>query len=51
MPDTRSPEFLEQAHREAELIASSDDEADAQAFIDSHADWDGLSPYDEEPAR
>jgi len=35
LPDTRSPEFKAQAHRESLLIANSPGEADDQAFTDA----------------
>ena len=41
VPDTRSPEFAKQAHRESLAIAMSTHEADDQAFIDAiSAPWD-----------
>lgn len=51
MPDTRAPGFVEQMHRESVLIAVSEDEADAQAFVDSLADWDAAPPFDEGQGR
>jgi hypothetical protein len=39
LPDTNSPEFLAEAHRESLLIANSPGEADDQAFIDSITEW------------
>jgi hypothetical protein len=39
LPDTRSPEFKQQAHRDALAIAKSATEADDQAFIDSVQWW------------
>lgn len=47
VPDTRSPEFVARMHRESTLLAASEDEADAQAFIDSITDWGAMPPYDE----
>ena len=38
VPDVRSPQFAEQAHQQSLAIASSDHEADDQAFIDALAD-------------
>src|SRR5215210_6669333 len=39
LPDTRSPEFAEQAHRASLAIANSPTEAEDQAFIDSVQWW------------
>jgi hypothetical protein len=39
IPDTRSPEFAAEAHRESVRVASSPTEADDQAFIDSISVW------------
>ena len=39
LPDTRTPEFAEQAHRASLAIANSPTEADDQAFIDSVQWW------------
>jgi hypothetical protein len=39
LPDTRSPEFKQQAHRDSVAIANSATEADDQAFIDSIQWW------------
>lgn len=39
LPDTRSPEFLAQAHRDALAIANSPSEQEDQAFIDSVSWW------------
>jgi len=38
VPDVRSPQFAEQAHRQSLAIASSGHEADDQAFLDALAD-------------
>lgn len=35
VPDTRSPNFVVEAHRQSAAIAASPGEADDQAFIDS----------------
>jgi hypothetical protein len=35
VPDTRTPEFAAEAHRQSLAIANSPHEADDQAFIDS----------------
>lgn len=42
LPDTRSPEFKQQAHRDA--LAKSATEADDQAFIDSVQRWTSKEP-------
>jgi Protein of unknown function (DUF3018) len=39
LPDTRTPEFAEQAHRASLAIANSPTEAEDQAFIDSVQWW------------
>jgi len=38
VPDVRSPQFADQAHRQSLAIASSRHEADDQAFVDAVAD-------------
>ena len=38
-PDTRSPEFAEEAHRQSLAVAQSPTEAEDQAFIDAISDW------------
>ena len=35
LPDTRTPEFAAEAHRQSRLVAESPGEADDQAFIDA----------------
>jgi len=35
VPDTRSPEFAREAHRESVLVANSPSEAEDQAFVDA----------------
>lgn len=35
VPDVRSPEFVEEAHRQALAVAASDHAEDDQAFIDA----------------
>jgi len=40
VPDTRSPEFAEEAHRQSLLVAESDRAGDDQAFIDAISIWD-----------
>jgi hypothetical protein len=39
LPDTRTQEFAEQAHKDSLAIARSETEADDQAFIDSISWW------------
>jgi hypothetical protein len=39
LPDTRTKEFAEQAHKDSLAIAKSETEADDQAFIDSVSWW------------
>lgn len=39
LPDTRTPEFAAQAHRDSLAIANSPTEQDDQAFIDSVQCW------------
>lgn len=39
LPDTRTKEFAEQAHRASLAIANSPTEADDQAFVDSISWW------------
>lgn len=39
VPDTRAPEFLEQAHAQSAAIAASEHEAEEQAFVDAIS-WD-----------
>ncbi|WP_428118006.1 antitoxin MazE family protein [Candidatus Poriferisodalis sp.] len=40
VPDTRRPEFAEEARRQSEAIAGSEHAADDQAFIDALSDPD-----------
>jgi hypothetical protein len=35
VPDVRAPEFIAEAHRQSAAIASSEGEADDQAFVDA----------------
>jgi hypothetical protein len=35
VPDVRSPEFAQEAHRQSEVVAASERAADDQAFIDA----------------
>jgi len=42
VPDVRSPEFKEEAHRASLAIAQSPYESDDQAFIDAITDPDAL---------
>ncbi len=39
VPDTRSPEFATEAHRQSQAVAASTHAADDQAFIDA-VSWD-----------
>jgi hypothetical protein len=39
LPDTRTPEFAAQAHKDSLAIANSPTEADDQAFVDSISWW------------
>lgn len=39
VPDTRSPEFAKEAHRQSLAIANSPGEAEDQAFIDSISEF------------
>lgn len=42
VPDTRAPDFLEQAHAQSAAIAASEQDADDQAFVDALSwDWAG----------
>ena len=42
VPDTRAPEFLEQAHAQSAAIAASEHESDDQAFVDAVSwEWSG----------
>jgi hypothetical protein len=38
VPDVRSPQFAQQAHEQSIAVATSDAEADDQAFIDALGD-------------
>ena len=46
VPDVRAPEFIAEAHRQSVAIATSEDEADDQAFVDAISS--GLDVDDEE---
>ena len=35
VPDVRAPEFIAEAHRQSVAIATSEGEADDQAFVDA----------------
>jgi hypothetical protein len=35
VPDVRAPEFIAEAHRQSVAIATSESEADDQAFVDA----------------
>ncbi len=39
LPDTRTKEFSEQAHKDSLAIANSPTEAEDQAFVDSVSSW------------
>jgi hypothetical protein len=39
VPDTRTPEFKREAHRQSLMIARSEHEAEDQAFVDSISEW------------
>jgi hypothetical protein len=40
VPDTRSPAFRSEAHRQSAAIAASAQAPEDQAFIDAVSDWD-----------
>ena len=41
VPDVNAPEFVQEAHRQSTLVATSEQELDDQAFVDAiSADWD-----------
>lgn len=42
VPDTRAPEFADEAHRQSELAAASSSASDDQAFVDA------ISQFNEE---
>ena len=46
VPDTRTPEFAAEAHRQSLVIATSAHEAEEQAFIDAITDPDALYESD-----
>jgi hypothetical protein len=46
VPDVRAPEFIAEAHRQSIVVATSEGEADDQAFVDAISS--GLGPDDEE---
>lgn len=39
VPDTRSPEFAAEAHRQSLAVAQSEHAAEDQAFIDAISEW------------
>lgn len=48
VPDVRAPEFVAEAHRQSALIASSEHEADDQAFVDAiSVEWDDDAEFTE----
>ncbi len=56
VPDVRAPEFIAEAHRQSVAIATSEREADDQAFVDAiSSGWDaddssGWDADDEQPS-
>jgi len=42
IPDTRTPEFIAEARRQAQAVANSAGEKEDLAFIEALADWDTL---------
>jgi hypothetical protein len=48
VPDVRAPEFIAEAHRQSVAIATSEREADDQAFVDTISS--GLHADDEPPS-
>jgi hypothetical protein len=46
VPDVRAPEFIAEAHRQSVAVATSEGEADDQAFVDAISV--GLEEDDEE---
>jgi Protein of unknown function (DUF3018) len=49
VPDVRAPEFIVEAHRQSVAIATSEGEADDQAFVDAISC--GLDADDEAASR
>ena len=50
VPDVRAPEFIAEAHRQSVAIATSDREADDQAFVDAiSSPWEAAD--EEAPSR
>jgi hypothetical protein len=47
VPDVRAPEFIAEAHRQSVAIATSEGEADDQAFVDAISV--GMDADDERP--
>jgi hypothetical protein len=39
VPDVRSPDFADQAHRQSRAVAASTAAEDDQAFVDAISDW------------
>jgi hypothetical protein len=39
VPDTRSPEFLAEAHRQSLAVAESPGEKEDQEFVDALVEW------------
>ena len=48
VPDVRAPEFVAEAHRQSTAIAASEQEADAQPFVDATA---SVSPLTTNPVQ
>jgi Protein of unknown function (DUF3018) len=48
VPDVRAPEFIAEAHRQSVAVATSEAEADDQAFVDAISS--GLDAEDERPS-
>lgn len=46
LPDTRSPEFATEAHRQSLAIGNHPDEPDEQAWVDSLTDPEALDDTD-----
>lgn len=49
VPDVRAPEFIAEAHRQSIVIATSEGEADDQAFVDAISS--GMDSDDERAPR
>lgn len=51
LPDTRTKEFAEQAHKDSVAIANSETEAEDQAFVDSVSWWNSAEARDLEKSE